>query len=79
MSSTFGNMVTSAVLAPFAILLSALSLSSLQRGLEWISSISKGNNVKGWMRDLKPYVKNVETILERITGGTSINSKLDVH
>jgi len=37
----FTNVLASAMLAPFVTILSALSLSSLQRALEWISAIAK--------------------------------------
>jgi hypothetical protein len=37
--------------------------------MEWISSIAKGNNLKGWMKDVKPYAKNIDLFLERVMGG----------
>ncbi len=35
------NILTSVILAPIITILSAVSLSTLQRGLEWVSSVAK--------------------------------------
>lgn len=37
----FTNTLVSAMLAPLVAILSAVSLSSLQRGIEWIAAIAK--------------------------------------
>ena len=42
----FNNILTSVILAPIVTILSALSLSTLQRGLDYITSIAK-NPQKG--------------------------------
>jgi hypothetical protein len=63
------NLFTSVIVAPFVVVMSAVSLSALQRAMEWISSIAKGNNLKGWMKDVKPYAKNIDLFLERVMGG----------
>lgn len=62
------NILTGAILAPLLAILSALSLTSLQRGLEYISHLAKTPQ-KGVLRDLKPYIKQVDTVLERIFAG----------
>jgi hypothetical protein len=35
------NLLTSAILAPLVTILSAISLASLQRAIEWVSAIAK--------------------------------------
>eukprot|EP01038_Epipyxis_sp_PR26KG_P008734 gene8734-11800_t len=62
------NLLTSVILTPFITVLSALSLATLQRGLEWISSIAKTPQ-KGFLRQIKPYMKSLDVIIERIFGG----------
>jgi len=65
----FTNVLASAMLAPLVTILSGLSLSSLQRGLEWISAIAK-NPQKGYLRQLRPYAKSLDTIIDRILSGS---------
>jgi hypothetical protein len=43
-------------------------LVSLQRGIEWIQSISTTPQ-KGTLRQIKPFVKKVNVVLERILQG----------
>lgn len=62
------NLLTSAILAPLITILSAISLASLQRALEWVTSIAKTPQ-KGYLRELKPYFKSLDTIIERIFAG----------
>eukprot|EP01041_Mallomonas_annulata_P001526 gene1526-2941_t len=65
------HILSSVVLAPFITLLSAVSLATLQRALEWVSGTAKTPQ-KGLLRQLKPIIKNIDTIFERILGGTKI-------
>lgn len=60
------------MLGPVVVTLSALSLSVLCRSMEWINSIAKDPTPKGFMRDIKPYMKSVQTIMERIFGGKEV-------
>eukprot|EP01031_Cornospumella_fuschlensis_P027032 gene27032-32665_t len=62
------NLLAGTVLAPVLALLSALSLSFLQRALDWVSSVAK-NPQKGYLRQIKPYMKVVDTTMERIFAG----------
>jgi len=55
-------------MAPIVTILSCLSLVSLQRGIEWIQSISTTPQ-KGTLRQIKPFVKKVNVVLERILQG----------
>eukprot|EP01036_Dinobryon_divergens_P029118 gene29117-38179_t len=57
------------MLAPLVAILSAVSLSSLQRGIEWISAIAKTPQ-KGYLRQLRPYAKSLDVIIERILSGS---------
>lgn len=62
------NVMTSVFLAPLVTLLSCLSLVSLQRGIEWVQNISHTPQ-KGTLRQIKPYVKKLDVLLERILNG----------
>ena len=62
------NVMTSIILAPLVTLMSCLSLVSLQRGVDWVQSISHTPQ-KGTLRKIKPYVKKIDEILERVLGG----------
>lgn len=66
--SVASNVMTSVILAPLVTLLAGLSLSVLQRGFEWVSSIAKTPQ-KGLMRQIKPFVKRVDEFLDRLLGG----------
>ena len=67
------------MLGPVVVTLSALSLSVLCRSMEWISSIAKNPSPKGYMKDLKPVMKNVYTIMERIFGGTNALHEITIY
>ena len=45
-----------------------MSLVSLQRGVEWVQNISHTPQ-KGTLRQIKPYIKRLDVLLERILGG----------
>jgi len=62
------NIFTAAVIAPFVTMLSAMVLATLQRGVEWVSSIAK-NPQKGYLRQMRPYMKHLDSFIERILGG----------
>ena len=57
----------SALLAPLVTMLSALSLASLQRGIEWVASISHTPQA-GTMRKMKPFIKKLDLVIKRIMG-----------
>lgn len=59
------NLLTSVILAPVVTVLSALSLATVQRAMDWISSIAKTPQ-KGTLRQIKPFIKNVNMVMERI-------------
>mmetsp|Transcript_31399 Transcript_31399/g.65056 ORF Transcript_31399/g.65056 Transcript_31399/m.65056 type:complete len:116 (+) Transcript_31399:117-464(+) len=65
------NIFNAAILAPLVVVLGALSLSTLQRSFEWISSIAS-NPQKGYLRKMRPYAKNLDVIIDRIMGGNKI-------
>jgi hypothetical protein len=62
------NIFAAALLAPLVAILGAISLATLQRSLEWVTSIAQ-NPQKGYLRQLRPYMKSVDTIIERIFAG----------
>ena len=62
------NLMNSVLIAPVVTLLSCLSLVSLQRGVEWVSNIAHSPQ-KGYLRQIKPYVKHVDALLERLLAG----------
>lgn len=59
---------TAGILAPLVAVLSGVSLSMLQRTLEWINVIATTPQ-KGFVRKLKPFVKKLDEILERVFAG----------
>lgn len=64
------NLLTSVMMGPVVVVLSALSLTVLSRSMEWVSSVAKNPSPpKGLLRDLKPYMKNVYSVMERVMGG----------
>ena len=67
------NILNSAILAPLVFLLSAVSLASLQRGFEWVSHVAKTPQKAGYLKDLRPYIKHLDTIIERIFAGNKFN------
>lgn len=66
--SVASNVMTGVILAPLVTLLSGLSLSVLQRGFEWVSSIAKTPQ-KGFMRQIKPFMKRLDEFFDRLLGG----------
>jgi hypothetical protein len=71
--SVASNLITAVMLGPVVVVLSALSLTVLVRSLEWIASIAKNPTPKGFMRDIRPYMKNVHSVIDRIMGGVYKN------
>jgi hypothetical protein len=63
------NLVTSALLAPLVTVLAAVSLATVQRGIEWVTSIAK-NPQRGALKQIRPMMKHLDTIIERILGGS---------
>jgi hypothetical protein len=61
------NIMKSALLAPLVTMMSALSLSALQRSIEWVSSIARTPQV-GYLRKIKPYIKKLDLVIVRIMG-----------
>lgn len=55
-------------MAPGVTLISCLSLVSLQRGIEWVQSIAHTPQ-KGLKRQIKPYIKQIDQVLERVLNG----------
>jgi hypothetical protein len=49
--------------------MSGLSLTVLQRTLEWIASIAKDPSPKGYFRTMKPYARQLHDVLDRVMGG----------
>lgn len=68
------NLLSAVIGAPVVTLLAALSLSVFQRSLEWIASIAE-NPQKGTMRQLKPYFKQANMIIERLLAGAGSGEK----
>lgn len=66
--SAASNLLSSVILAPAVTLLAGLALSVVQRGFEWVSTIAKTPQ-KGALRQIKPYVKQLDAFLERLLGG----------
>ena len=64
--------MTSVLLGPIVVTLSALSLSVLCRSMEWINSVAKSPAPKGFLRDARPYVQKVQAVMERIFGAKEI-------
>mmetsp|Transcript_7016 Transcript_7016/g.11739 ORF Transcript_7016/g.11739 Transcript_7016/m.11739 type:complete len:116 (-) Transcript_7016:138-485(-) len=62
------NVFAAALLAPLITVLGAISLATLQRTFEWITAIAE-NPQKGYLRQIRPYCKSLDTIIERIMGG----------
>ena len=65
------NLTLAAILAPIVTLLSALSLATFQRAIQWVASIATTPQ-KGTLRQIKPYMKTVNTIIDRILQGAKI-------
>ncbi len=57
----------SGIIAPVVVLLSALSLSVLQRSIEWVSSIAHTPQA-GTLRKMKPFIKKLDMVIVRIMG-----------
>ena len=98
------NILTGGILAPFITILAGVSLATLQRSIEWISSIAKTPqkyvqtiqitpfslltlvndtidvtlisatyhifDYRGYLRQIKPFIKNVDSVLERVLAGS---------
>ena len=62
------NILTAGILAPLLTVLSAVSLSMLQRSIEWVNVIATTPQ-KGFVRKIKPFVKKLDEILERVFAG----------
>lgn len=60
------NVLAAVLTAPFLFLLSALSLNSVQRLTDWISSLAKGTGYTGYMKAIRPYARTVNQFLSRI-------------
>ena len=58
------NMMMSAIIAPICVTLSALSLTALQRALEWIAAAAKSPPKQ--LKQLKPYLKIADKFMEKI-------------
>jgi hypothetical protein len=63
------NLFTAVLVAPVVCVMSGLSLTVLQRTLEWIASIAKDPSPKGYFRTLKPYARQLHDVLDRVMGG----------
>mmetsp|Transcript_23501 Transcript_23501/g.21373 ORF Transcript_23501/g.21373 Transcript_23501/m.21373 type:complete len:119 (-) Transcript_23501:32-388(-) len=63
------SIIIAVVTGPLIAVLSGISLVNLQRGLEAISSIAKTPQ-KGVLRQLKPYFKQLDLILDNAFGGS---------
>ena len=61
------NVMRSALIAPLVTMMSALSLASLQRAIEWISSIARTPQ-SGMLRKMKPFIKKLDLVVLRIMG-----------
>ena len=61
------TLMKSGLIAPLVVMLSALSLSALQRSIEWISSIARTPQA-GTLRKLKPFIKKLDLVIVRIMG-----------
>jgi hypothetical protein len=66
------NIFAAAVLAPFITVLSAIVLATLQRALDWVTFIAK-NPQKGTLKQIKPFVKQIDTFFERILAGNKFS------
>ena len=62
------SIMSSVLMAPGVTLISCLSLVSLQRGIEWVQSIAHTPQ-KGLKRQIKPYIKQIDQVLERVLNG----------
>eukprot|EP01039_Chlorochromonas_danica_P000592 gene592-637_t len=62
------NLLTSTILAPLVVILSSISLATLQRGLEWVNTIASTPQ-KGFLRQIKPALKVIDAFVDRILGG----------
>ena len=67
-NSTFQNVMSAILLAPLLVISSAIPLALVQRGLEWVTFIAKTPQ-KGYLKEARPYVQQLDKILERILGG----------
>lgn len=69
------NIMTSILMAPFVTIMAAVPLAMIQRGMEWITFIAK-NPQKGNLKVARPYIQQLDKILERILSGNkfTINS-----
>mmetsp|Transcript_21401 Transcript_21401/g.21525 ORF Transcript_21401/g.21525 Transcript_21401/m.21525 type:complete len:114 (+) Transcript_21401:121-462(+) len=65
------NILTSMIMAPFLTVMSAISLATLQRALDWVTTTSKTPQ-KGFLRQIKPFLKNIDAFFERIMAGNKI-------
>ena len=61
------NAMKAALIAPLLVILSALSLSVLQRGIEWVASIAHTPQA-GMLRKMKPFIKKLDLVIVRIMG-----------
>jgi hypothetical protein len=69
-------MITAVMVAPVVCILSALSLTVWQRSLEWVTSLAKNPSPQGFFKTIKPYMKQLDGILDRIMGGIFLNHSL---
>lgn len=72
--SAISSIVSAALFAPFVSILSAVILSAMQRGTEYITLIATQPQ-KGHLRTLRPYFKNVNMFLERLLPSENVNAK----
>ena len=70
--SVASNLMTAVILGPVVVVMSALSLTVLVRSMEWVASIAKNPAPKGFIRNIRPYMRNFQNILDRIFGGIYI-------
>ena len=61
------NIMKSALLAPLVTVMAALSLSALQRSIQWVASIAHTPQA-GYLRKMKPFIKKLDLIIVRIMG-----------
>jgi hypothetical protein len=69
------NLMTAILMAPFLTIMAAVPLAMIQRGMEWITFIAKSPQ-KGNLKAVRPYVQQLEKVLDRILAGNkfTINS-----
>mmetsp|Transcript_2346 Transcript_2346/g.1684 ORF Transcript_2346/g.1684 Transcript_2346/m.1684 type:complete len:116 (+) Transcript_2346:66-413(+) len=66
------NIFAAAAVAPFLAILSAVVLATLQRSLDWVTYIAK-NPQKGTLKQIKPFVKQLDVFFERIFAGNKFS------